>query len=96
VARQDVHPGNNGVWVHLIDVEQVIPRQDYQAWLVKYVDWLKGSRRASSVDSILLPGEIEARRREDRREGIPVPDATWRQTLELASKLAVSLNEMKC
>ena len=96
VARQDVHPGNNGVWVHLIDVEQVIPRQEYQAWMGKYVAWLKGSRPAPAIDSILLPGEIEAEHRVDRRGGIPVPDTTWQQTLELASKLAVSLDDIKC
>lgn len=41
-----------------------------------------------------MPGEIESRRRVKRRERVPVPHATWQQTLKLASKLAVSLDDV--
>ena len=95
VSRQDLQPGNNGVWFQLIDVQRVISQQEYTDWITKYVAWLKGSRRAPGVDEILLPGEIEARRREQRRaEGIPLPDETWRQMLELAEKLEISLEDV--
>jgi len=94
VARQDVQPSNNGVWIHLIDVEQVIPREEYEAWIAKYVAWLKESRLAPSVDSILMPGEIEAQCRVNRQKGISIPDATWQQTLELANNLSVSLDDI--
>jgi uncharacterized oxidoreductase len=44
------------------------------------------------VDEILLPGEIEVRRRQQReRDGVPIPDETWRQIRELAERLGVSI-----
>ena len=95
VARQDIQPGHNGVWFHLIDVQAVTSQQEYASWIEKYVAWLKSSRQAAGVDEILLPGEIEAQRRAQRqKEGIPLPDETWRQTRELAERLGASLDDL--
>ena len=47
------------------------------------------------VDEILLPGEIEARRKQQREaDGVDIPDETWRQINELADKLDVSLADI--
>ena len=95
VARQDMQPGHNGIWFHLIDVEAVTSGQEYADWIRKYASWLKSSRPASSGGEILLPGEIEAQRRAQRqKEGISLPDETWRQTQELAEQLGISLGDV--
>ena len=95
VGRKDMQPGNNGIWFHLLDVQQVMDQKEYSEWIGRYADWLKGSKLAPGVDEILLPGEIEARRFAEREKtGIPLPDETWRQTVELADRLNVSLNDL--
>lgn len=95
VCRTDLPRGANGVWMYLVDVEQFIAREDYDRFLDAYVASIKGSRRRPGVEEILLPGEIELRRLQQRRtEGIPVPDETWRQLSELAGRLNVSLTDL--
>lgn len=95
VCRTDLPPGCNGVWMYLIDIERFVPRAQFDAMMDMYVQHLKSSRRMEGVDEILLPGEIEVRRRQQReRDGVPIPDETWRQTLDLAERLGVSLADV--
>jgi hydroxycarboxylate dehydrogenase B len=92
IARTDLPPGANGVWMAFFDVSQFLPRADYDAMMERYAAHLKSSRRMPGVDEILLPGEIEQRRRAEREAaGVEVPDETWRQLNELAARLGVSL-----
>jgi len=92
VAREDLPRGANGVWLHLLAIDSFLPRSEYDAWMQTYVAHIKNCPRLPGVDEILLPGEIEVRRRRQReRDGVPVPDETWRQIGELAAKLGVAL-----
>ena len=92
VCREDVLPGANGVWMYFLDIEQVIARDEYDAQIEKYVAFIKGSRRMPGVEEILIAGEIEIRRQQQRlADGVAVPDETWRQIRELAARLDVSL-----
>ena len=80
----------------LLDIDQFLPRRDYDALMATYTDYLKSTRRAEGVDEILLPGEIEVRRRQQReKEGVPIPDETWRQLSELATRLGVGLSDLQ-
>ena len=91
IGRDDLPRGANGVWLHLLAIERFLPRSEYDGWMAKYVDHIKGCPRMPGVDEILLPGEIERRRQQQReQEGIAIPDETWRQISELAAKLGVS------
>ena len=95
IAREDLKPGSNGVWLYVIDVGQVMSNDDYTTWIEKYVEWLKSSRKAPEVTDILLPGEVESQRRSKRLEqGVLIPDATWQQTIELAERLSVVLDDL--
>ena len=83
----------NGVLVYLLDIAQFVPKAEYDRLIEKYVAHIKSSRRMDGFSEILMPGEIEHRRRQSREsEGVPVPDETWRQIRELASRLNVSLD----
>lgn len=93
IARRDLPPGVNGVWLVLIDVNQMMPSADYAGWIEKYAEWIKGCRKAPGVEEILLPGEVETRRQNERKaSGVEIPDTTWKQTTDLAEKLGVSLD----
>ena len=95
IARTDLPPGANGVWMNFLDVSQFLPRPDYDAMMERYADHLKSSRRVPGVEEILLPGEIEQRRRAEREKtGVEVPEETWRQLTELATRLGTTLEEI--
>ncbi|MEW4490775.1 Ldh family oxidoreductase [Thalassoglobus sp. JC818] len=93
VCRTDLPRGANGVWLHLMDVEQFLPRDEYDEWMSKYVSHLKDCPRLPGVDEILLPGELEERVKQQRSaNGVEIPPETWRQISELAASLNVSLD----
>ncbi|WP_197441890.1 Ldh family oxidoreductase [Thalassoglobus polymorphus] len=92
VCRTDLPRGANGVWLYLIDVEQFLSQDEYDQWMSQYVSHIKDCPRLPGVDEILLPGEIEERRKVERQaNGVNIPDETWRQLKELAATLNVSL-----
>ena len=92
VGRDDLPRGANGVWLLLLDIEQFLPRDEYDRWIEKYIVYIKSSRRVPGVDEILMPGEIEQRRLAQRTDaGVVIPDETWRQLSELATRLGVEL-----
>lgn len=95
ICRTDRSPGANGVWLYLLDIERFTTRAEYDALTEKYTEHMKSCRRMPGVDEILLPGEIEARRKLQREaEGIAIPDETWRQINELADKVGVSIADI--
>lgn len=92
IARNDLPRGANGVWIQLLQIEKFLPRSEYDMWMDKYVSWIKDTPKLPGVNEILLPGEIEIRRQAQRRKsGVEIPAETWRQTVELADSLKVSL-----
>jgi uncharacterized oxidoreductase len=93
VCRDDLPRGANGVWLYLIDIERFIPRPDFDCLMDKYVASIKSARKLPGVSEILLPGEIEGRRAKERAAaGVSIPDETWRQINETATKLGVSID----
>ena len=56
------------------------------------ITYLKSSRLMEGFDEILMPGEMEHRKRRQREaEGVDVDDETWRQIRETAESVGVTL-----
>ncbi len=92
VCRDDLPRGANGVWIYLIDLERFLPREEYDAWMERYIQHIKDCPRMPGVEEIFLPGEIENRRRAEREQsGVSIPEETWRQIRATAEKLGVEL-----
>jgi len=92
ICRTDLPPGTNGVWMYLVDIAAFTELDDFQALVSQYIAHVKSAETTEGVDEILMPGEIELRRREQRQaNGVDVPEETWRQISELADSLDVSL-----
>jgi uncharacterized oxidoreductase len=92
IARNDLPRGSNGVWLHLLEIERFLPRSEYDRWMETYVAYLKDCRLTPGCTEILMPGEIELRRRREREEtGVPIPDETWRLIGETAKRLGVTI-----
>lgn len=59
----------------------------------KYLDWVKTSRPSTPGGEVLLPGEIERRRRKQRlAEGIALPHAGWEAICETASAAKIDVD----
>ena len=93
VCREDLPRGANGVWMYFLNVESFLPADEYEGLIEKYAGYIKSSRRMPGVEEILLPGEIEEKRRRHWSEkGVTIPDETWRQITELAVRLGAAID----
>lgn len=87
------HRGHiGGVFLAVVDPATFATAGDYTALVG---DTLAAATRvppARGVQEVLVPGEPEVRTRRQRtREGIPLPDATWHDLVEVATRFGVSL-----
>ena len=92
VGRNDLPRGANGVWMQLIDIEQIVGREEYDGWMKSYEEHIKSAKKCPGVEKILFPGEMERQTYTKRsQDGVSLPDETWRQINELAASLGVTV-----
>lgn len=81
-----------GVFLLIMDPGQFGDRRHYQAMVAEVLGAAKRAPCAPGVDEILIPGEPEVKARARRTaEGIPIPDATWKELSGLAERFGVPL-----
>ncbi len=81
----------NGVLMIALDIANFTPLEDFYDHVDGLIAHVKAAPTAPGFETILTPGEIEARQTEDRlREGIPIDDETWRQIQETATQVGLS------
>ena len=68
-----------------------LPMQDFFGPdAARYIDFVKSCRPATAGTPVLVPGEIEDKRRQDRTEnGIELDDKTWQQIVASARECSV-------
>jgi uncharacterized oxidoreductase len=75
-----------------IDPTAFVPLEEFRTRVKKFVEEVKGSKKAPGIEEIMIPGEPERRMRELRlREGIPIPDEIWGEISSMARKLSVDI-----
>jgi uncharacterized oxidoreductase len=78
----------NGMFSLYIDPAQVDPEGMFSDDVLRFIDFVKQAKPAPPATETMVPGEPELRSRAQRlREGVPLPEETWRSLLE-AAKLA--------
>ncbi len=98
MAGADAFPGvtsRSGIFMFAVDVTVFRPLADYEKALAKRLGQIKAVPPAPGFQEVLLPGEPEARARAKReREGIPIPEDTWKAVLSVAAELGVDPQAM--
>ncbi len=78
------------LFVECIDPGAFRPDDQFGESVERIAGRIKAGKPAEGFTEILLPGEPEARAREQRlREGIPIPDGTWKKIEAVARELGV-------
>lgn len=83
----------NGCFLLVIDLERFQPQAEYGDQVKDYIAYLKASPKAEGFSDILMPGELEEREREKRRDGIFVEEETWAQILDCGRGVGAILPE---
>lgn len=89
IARDQVekhmHEKGIGHFFMAIDPSRFMPLADFKAAVLRMVTGIKSSPRMPGTEEILVPGELEYRKRKTRLEtGIPLATATVEKLNELA------------
>ena len=67
-------------------------REEFHAEADRFIAFVKSSPPAAGFDAVLMPGEIEAAtRRQRRQEGIFVEPETWQQITARGAELGLEL-----
>ncbi|MDB5634754.1 MAG: Malate/L-lactate dehydrogenase [Tardiphaga sp.] len=74
-----------------VDPKRVDPSNFFDGEVTRYIDYFKNTKPAVGTDSVLIPGDPEARTRADRtKNGVPLPDETWSAIVQTAREVGVS------
>jgi hydroxycarboxylate dehydrogenase B len=81
----------NGMFAFYVDPKVVDPVNFFDGEIARYVTYFKDTKPAVGVDSVLIPGEPEAKMRAERtKNGVPLPDETWAAIVNTARDVGVS------
>lgn len=90
--RKQGQPMRVGQFFMALDVARFMPMQVWVERMEHFRQLIKNTAPASGYDEVLLAGEPEWRTAEQRsREGIPIPEPTWKVLGELAARLGVGV-----
>jgi len=81
----------NGMFSIYVDPERIDTANFFDGEVSRYVNYFKDSRPAAGNDAVLIPGDPEARTRQERTQnGVPLPDDTWAAIVNTAREVGVS------
>ena len=84
--------GGGGVMVLAIDIEAFTDLDSYKKEVEGLREWVCSARPLPGIDRIYAPGEIEEETRQRRlREGIEIPESTWKEIGTVAAELGVEI-----
>jgi LDH2 family malate/lactate/ureidoglycolate dehydrogenase len=87
------HPWDEGCFYMAIDVSKLRPVSEFKAAADEFARALRSVKPAEGFDRVIVPGELEAVKEEQRRkEGVPVRDEDWQSVIDTAIRLGVQFS----
>jgi len=81
----------NGMFAVYVDPSVVDPANFFDSEISRYIGYFKDTKPAAGIDAVLIPGEPEAKMRDERtKHGVPLPDETWAAIVNTARDVGVS------
>jgi len=74
-----------------VDPKVIDTSNFFDGEISRYVDFIRATKPVAGVDTVLIPGEPEAKMRAERtKNGVPLPDDTWAAIVNTAREVGVS------
>jgi len=87
--------GGNGVFFEAINIQSFIHVDEFKNRMDRLLRAMRASKRAPGSTEILVPGDPEARMEEKRlAKGVPIPEVTWEEFIDLAGRLGVNIEKI--
>ncbi len=82
----------NGVFFEAINIEDFVPIDEFKNRIDALIRRIKSSKLRPGFKEILLPGEPELKTEMKRqKEGIYIPERTWKEMMEIAEKKGINV-----
>jgi LDH2 family malate/lactate/ureidoglycolate dehydrogenase len=90
LASEPAMVGNTFFWA--LDVEALLPREEFLARMEAQIDQVKASERLAGVDELFVPGERSHRRYQEltARGTTPLSVATWEALTKACTSLSIA------
>ncbi len=91
VSSLPEHQYGNGPLFVAFNIPAFVPAEGFKQQVDGFRDVIQNTKPAPGFTSVLLPGDFEANTRDARNKtGIPVPESTWSELLDLAAGLGLA------
>lgn len=86
-------PWNEGAFYMAIDIAKLRPVAEFKLATDEFARALRAVRPAQGFERVIVPGEVEAVKEEQRKkEGVPVRDEDWQGVLDVAARYGVKVD----
>ncbi len=83
-------PWNEGMFHMAINVAKLQSVVGFKAAADEYIRALRGVEPAEGFKRVIVPGEIEAKKEQQRKkEGVPIRDEDWQGVMDVAARLGL-------
>lgn len=91
MEQMKIYAGNHALF-YAIDIAAFTSVDEFKNNVDDYLNKIKSSKKAPGFDEILIPGQRAARTKRKRlKEGIPIPDGTWKKIAATASDVGLDI-----
>ena len=88
----EANKSGNGVFFEVINIEDFVPIDEFKNRIDALIRRIKSSKLRPGFKEIMLPGEPELRTEMKRqKEGIYIPERTWKEMMEIAEKKGINV-----
>lgn len=85
----------NGVFMEAINIGSFMPVDEFKREMDELIGTMKRSKPMPGFDEILMPGEPESRtEKRSLKEGIYLPERTWKEITETAKQLNIDIDPL--
>ena len=89
IHRGGVYNRHQGITIVVVKADVFQPLGDFTTRVDDLERRMRAVPPAPGFKEVLVPGDLESRSREARRDGIPVPDDVWKVLTDLATEVGV-------
>ncbi len=93
--QKGIHEKGQGLFLLAMDIERFTTIENFKEEMEHLFVHIKDTPPAEGFEEVLMPGEIEYKRKiKNLEEGIAIEEKTWQDIVEIAGKLNVDINNI--
>lgn len=85
--------GNTGHMIMAMDIEKMMPLEEYTHSVETMIEQFKSAKRAEGVEEIYFPGELEQKRMAQAGDNVTIIPSTWASLCRAAESVGLTMKQ---